>query len=270
MSKLHHAIRDIHRIDTLAGRRNPVNGLHPLCKLVVTVGYIVTVVSFPKYDVIGLLGMAVYPMALFILAELSVWESFRKMRLVLPLVCLVGILNPFLDKTVVMIGNAAVNGGILSMLTLILKGLFCVLASYLLIATTTIEKLCYAFRMLHLPKVMVTQLMLTYRYVTLLLEEAERMTQAYALRAPGQRGIHFKAWGSFIGQLLLRSMDRANDVYDSMQLRGYAGDYLYLREKISIRGRDMGYLIFWLGVFAVFRAFPVILLLGSLIGGNEG
>ena len=42
---------------------------------------------------------------------------------------------------------------------------------------------------------------------------------AYALRAPGEKGIHFRAWGSLLGQLLLRSVDRAQLVYESMLLR---------------------------------------------------
>ena len=53
------------------------------------------------------------------------------------------------------------------------------------------------------------------------------MTEAYSLRAPGQKGIHISAWGSFLGQLLLRSMDRAEALYHSMLLRGFRGEYYY-------------------------------------------
>ena len=51
------------------------------------------------------------------------------------------------------------------------------------------------------------------------------MQEAYQLRAPGQKGLHISAWGSFLGQLLLRSMDRAEALYESMELRGFSGDY---------------------------------------------
>lgn len=49
------------------------------------------------------------------------------------------------------------------------------------------------------------------------------VVQAYELRAPGQKGIHFKVWGSLMGQMLLRSMDRAEVIYESMCLRGFDG-----------------------------------------------
>ncbi len=266
MSKIGNAIHEIHYIDTLATRDQWVNSIHPLVKFVLTVGYIMTVVSFPKYDVPGLAGMIVYPLAVFLLSELSFWDSLKRLRLVLPLVCLVGILNPFFDRQAVTVAGIRMSAGVLSMLTLIMKGVFSVLASYLLIATTSVEKLCYAFRLLHIPRAMVTQFMLTYRYITVLLAEVNRITQAYALRAPDQKGIHFRVWGSLAGQLLLRSMDRAEDVYESMLLRGYRGDYGYMRERIAFRRQDAAYLAFWAGIFVLFRCFPVILLIGDLAG----
>ena len=63
--------------------------------------------------------------------------------------------------------------------------------------------------------------MLVYRYIIVLLKEIERMTDAYSLRAPGQTGLHYKVWGTMVGQLLLRSMDRAEELCRSMELRGF-------------------------------------------------
>lgn len=267
MSKIGNAIYEIHHMDTIASKDQWVNQLHPLVKFVLTVFYITVVVSFQKYDVIGLAGMAVYPLAIFILAEVSFKDSLKRLRVVLPLVCFVGILNPFFDKTVVNLGGLVMRAGILSMITLILKGILSVFASYLLIATTSIEKLCYAFRLIHVPKILVTQILLTYRYITVLLEEVNRITQAYSLRAPNQKGIHFKVWGSLTGQLLLRSMDRANTVYESMELRGYHGEFQYVGEKIHVRWQDVLYLAIWAGIFVLFRKVPVIWVVGNLIGG---
>lgn len=267
MSKIGNAIYEIHHMDTIAARNQWVNQIHPLVKFVLTVFYITMVVSFSKYDVFGLAGMGVYPLAVFILSEVSFKDSLKRLRVVLPLVCFVGILNPIFDKTMVNWGGLMFRAGILSMITLILKGVFSVLASYLLIATTSIEKLCYAFRLIHVPKILVTQILLTYRYISVLLEEVNRITQAYSLRAPNQKGIQFKVWGSLTGQLLLRSMDRANTVYESMELRGYHGEFQYVGEKIHVRRQDILYLGIWVGIFVLFRKVPVIWVIGNLAGG---
>ena len=69
----------------------------------------------------------------------------------------------------------------------------------------------------------------------MLLDEVSAMTQAYSLRAPGQKGIHISAWGTFLGQLLLRTMDRADDLYEAMMLRGFSGEFHYAAGKRSSR-----------------------------------
>ena len=177
----------------------------------------------------------------------------------------VGLFNPFFDKAVVLkLGNLAVTGGSLSMLTLMLKGLFCLMASFLLMATTPIDNLCAALRQLHVPKMLVTLLLLTYRYVGVMTEELAVMTDAYHLRAPGQKGIHISAWGSFLGQLLLRSMDRAQELYSSMLLRGYHQHFHYADIK-PFRKRDALYMIVCIAVFLLLRTVKVAELLGGTI-----
>lgn len=89
------------------------------------------------------------------------------------------------------------------------------------------------------------------------------MTDAYHLRAPGQKGIHISAWGSFLGQLLLRSMDRADELYQSMQLRGFCGDFYYADSTPCTLGAAM-YGVLWVGAFLLARCFDLPLLLGNL------
>lgn len=253
MGKLDSALYEIHHMDTMAERNQWVNHIHPLVKLIITVCFIAVTVSFSKYNMSGLLCMGVYPIVIFILGEIPLKDSLRRLRVVLPLVCLVGIFNPFFDRQpVVEVYGFTVTSGMFSMFTLMVKGVYGVLASYLLVATTSIEKICYAMRLLHIPSILVTQILLTYRYVSLLLGEANRIVQAYSLRAPNQKGVHVKVWGSLAGQLLLRSMDRANEVYESMELRGYRGEFYYA-SKVPCRGKDYLYLAVWVTVFGFIR-----------------
>lgn len=253
MSKLSGAYYEIHHMDQLANEKRWINQIHPLVKLIVTICYIAIAVSVNKYNLQGMLILGVYPIAVFILGELSFTDSLKRVRIILPLVCIVGIFNPFFDRQVVfIIGRVPITTGVLSMLTLILKGVYTVFATYLLIATTTIEKICYAMRMVHIPGILVTQILLTYRYISVLLKEANTITQAYSLRAPNQKGVHFKVWGSLIGQLLLRSVDRADNVYASMTLRGYRGEFHY-PDREQCRAKDYTYLAVWIAVLIILR-----------------
>ena len=228
MNKAQQASVELRAMDELAAQDSPMHRLSPLSKLFVTVLYIVVTVSFHKYDISGVFVMVLFPLVGYQVSMIPVHTCFHKLRVVMPLVCAVGLFNPFFDKQIVLyIGAVGVSGGVISMLTLMMKGIFCLMASFLLAATTSIEDICRALRQLHVPKLLTNLLLLTFRYVGLLLSEVAVMQQAYSLRAPGQKGVHISAWGSFLGQLLLRSMDRAEALYESMELRGFCGDFSY-------------------------------------------
>lgn len=265
MDKLSQAQAELREMDALAAADSPIHRLHPLSKLIVTILYITLVVSFSKYDLTGLFVMVLYPVLLYQAAGIPLSLCFYRLRVVLPLVCAVGLANPFLDRLPVMrLGSMVITGGMVSMVTLMLKGIFSLLASFLLIATTPMDALCAALRKLHVPGILVTLLLLTYRYIGVMLEEVAIMNDAYKLRAPGQKGIHISAWGSFLGQLLLRSMDRAEELYGSMRLRGFQGEFYYA-DVPPCRMGSIVYLLLCTMLFLIVRFVPVATLLGGLL-----
>jgi len=264
MNKIGHAVREIETIDSLARKKTGYNEIHPLPKLVITIVYLISVVSFGGEQLTGLLGMALYPFCIFLITGLSFRKALYRLRVVLPLVCIVGIFNPFINRTPALtIGTLVLSEGMLSFLTLMIKGLLCVLASYLLIATTTIEKICYAMRLIHIPNPIVVEVMLIYRYIAVIGREAESLTDSYSLRAPGQKGIHYKVWGTMIGRLLLRSMDRAETIYQSMCCRGYNGEFRFARVG-KAEPKDWIYFCVTLSLIILLKYIPVFELIGSM------
>jgi cobalt/nickel transport system permease protein len=265
MNQMEKALSELHEMDELAARRSFVHDLNALAKLLTTIAYILTVVSFDKYDLSGLFPLILYPAIVFQLSGIAPSVCFRKLRFVLPLVLAVGLFNPFFDREIVLtLGSLPVSGGVISMLTLMLKGVLALTASFLLMATTGIDGLCAALRQLHVPGVLVTLLLLTYRYVGVMTEEVGVMTTAYHLRAPGQKGIHHSAWGSFLGQLLLRSMDRAGELYSSMLLRGFRDEFPYAESR-KCTWRDAVWFTLCTGAFLFCRFVNAAQLLGSLV-----
>lgn len=264
MEKIDRALAEFNEMDELAAGRSLIHTLHPLSKLIITIAYIFITVSFDKYDLFGIITMVIYPVLMFEIAGVSIKACFYKLRLVLPLVLAVGIVNPFLDRGIItVIGSVRISGGVVSMLTLMMKGVFSLMASFILVATTQMDKLCAALRKVHVPSMIVTLLLLTYRYISVMIEQVSIMTEAYHLRAPDQKGIHISAWGSFLGQLLLRSMDRAQELYESMQLRGFEGEFYYA--DIEKAGASTWvYTALSAAFFILARYFDVAVLLGSL------
>lgn len=265
MSKINEAVHGMHYMDAVSAKDKWINHIHPLAKLIVTIGYILAVVSFDKYDVAGLAGMSIYLLAIIILGDIPIIHSIKQIKVVLIFACIVGIANPLIDRTQMgHIGEIIITGGMLSMISLVMKGVFAVIASYILIVTTSIEKICYALRLIHVPKELVTLILLIYRYVIVLLKEVERISDAYQLRAPKQKGIHVKAWGSLTGQLLLRSIDRAQVVYESMTLRGYTGEFS-VGQKKEPKIKSICYCILWLGIILLLREIPLFKIVGNIL-----
>ena len=264
MNKMQKALAELSEMDELAARRSPVHMLHPAAKLLTTIAYILITLSFDKYDLSGIVPMVIWPVLMFQISGVEVRTCFYKLHIVLPLVMAVGLFNPIFDRGILLsIGGISVSGGVISMLTLMLKGVFCLMVSFLLMAATKIDSLCAALRKLHVPGMLVSLLLLTYRYVGVMTEELAVMTEAYHLRAPGQKGIHISAWGSFLGQLLLRSMDRAQELYSSMMLRGYH-EHFHYADIERFRLRDALFMAVCILFFLILRYADVAQLVGGL------
>ena len=268
MNRLQNAISALHEVDAEAGRRGAESKIHPAARLFVCVLFIVLTVSFQRYDLWGLLAMSLYIIITGIWEDISFRRGFGRLRVIFLFLLFLGIANPFLDREVIThLGGLEITGGMISMATLLIKGILAVYGAYFLLMTTGIDGICLALRTFRVPAGGVTVILLIYRYILLLLKEVQRMWQAYHMRAPKQRGIHISVWGSFAGLLLLRSMDRANDVYHSMLLRGYDGASLsgFLQERDHFRkGRSIVYAAGWTAALFSLRMFPVFEAVGSL------
>ncbi len=269
MNKLQQAIAMLHEVDSEAGKSSARSRIHPAARLFVCVLFILLTVSFHKYNMMGLLGMGLYLLITGIWEELSFFKGLKRIRYILLLIALLGMANLFFDRNVILrLGSMNITGGMISMTTLFIKGMFTVYGAYFLLMETGIEGICAALGSFGIPKGGVTVVLLTYRYLILLLKEVQRLLQAYALRAPGQKGIHVRTWGSFVGLLLLRTMERGRDVYDSMLLRGYCGECFW--QEAGNRQISMGlsgiYAAAWTLVLITLRVFPVFQIAGSLLG----
>jgi cobalt/nickel transport system permease protein len=266
MTNIMNSLYNMRLLENLAGKETVIHRLHPLVKLLTTVVYITVVVSFGKYEISGLLPFLLYPVLVFILAELPVKPLLIRLLFVEPFIIGIGILNPLFDGQIYWLGGIAISRGWITFASLFLKCGLTVTAALLLIATTGMDGLAKALRMLKIPRLFVLQLLLTYRYISVLMEEVILILRAYSLRAPRQKGIHRNAWGSLAGQLILRTFDRGQRVYEAMCLRGFSGDY-YTGKDRGIRFMDLGYLAGWAVFIVIARICNISMLIGLWLTG---
>lgn len=255
MSKIDDSIYNIRLLDELSQKDTAIHSIHPISKLFTTIIYLIVVASFNRYEISGLLPLIMYPMVLILLAELPVSPILKRLLMVEPLIIGIGILNPLFDP----------RGWIIFASIMIKSGLT-VTACLILASTTGLDKIAQALRALKVPSLFVLQLLLTFRYISVLIEELARMMRAYSLRAPQQRGVSLKDSGSFVGQLLLRTFDRAQRIYHAMKLRGFNGEY-HSYDQSNVKLKDMMYIIAWSIFFIAARVYNIPAFLGLLIEG---
>jgi cobalt/nickel transport system permease protein len=269
MPRLETAIYDLGRLDLLAENDTVIHRLDPRAKVLTTFIFIVFVISFDRYEIARLLPFFIFPALLIGIADLPFGFLFRKLILVSPFVLFIGSFNPFFDREILFqLGTFEISGGWLSFLSILLRFTLTVGACLLLIATTGFTAICMALGKLGAPRIFSVQLLLLYRYLFILTEESIRMIRAYTLRAFSKKRIRYPIFRQLLGNLLLRTMDRAQRIHMAMLSRAFSGDIRIARQ-FNFKTAEVIYLSGCILMFTILRFINISEILGKLItGGN--
>ena len=174
-------------LDTLSYKDTAIHRLDPRTKVIATIAFVVTVVSFPKYEITGLIPFFIFPALIFLweislcgsscgrflLSRHSQFSSASSIPCLMTMLCIA-------------LYGIHVSGGWISFLSILLKFLLTISAAFLLISTTSFPGICHALRKLRMPEMFISQLLFLYRYIFVLVEEALRMVRARDMRSFGK------------------------------------------------------------------------------------
>jgi len=213
---------ELYALEQLAIGNTLIHRLHPLVKLLSTVLFIIIVVSFNRYALGRLIPFFLFPAIIIALSDTPYSMLFKRFLIALPFCLFAGISNVFFDKAVAFeIGGIVISFGLLSLFTILFKCYLCVMAVLILVSVTPLSELTFEMRRLKIPFIFIVIFEMIYRYIGVLLNELFLMNTAYCLRNTNKKGIEMRDMGSFTGQLLIRSFDRADRIYNAMKCRGY-------------------------------------------------
>ena len=258
---------NIGRLDQLSYQETCVHRLDPRAKVIATMLFLVTIISFPKYEIVALAPFFLYPVLLITVGEIPVRFIIKKILVVSPFAVFIGIFNPLLDtRTFAVIPGFFVSAGWISFFSILLKFTLTISAALLLIATTSFPGVCHALRRLGFPALFVSQLLFLYRYLFVLMEEAMRIIRARDMRSFGSRGTGVKVFVRLIGILFLRTVDRAERIYYAMLSRGFQGDIPSLKRS-RIAAADLAFMAATFSFLGVFRFFRITEGIGRVVQG---
>jgi cobalt/nickel transport system permease protein len=263
MASVENSFFDIGTMDRISAQDTVIHRLDPRVKVLATLVFIVCVVSFGKYEVAALMPFFVYLAVLIAVGNLPVLYLVKRVLIVAPFAFLIGIFNPFLDREVMIhLGSAGIAGGWVSFASIMLRFVLTVGAALILIASTGFNAVCMALDRMGIPRVFVIQLLFLYRYLFVLGDEASRMGRARSLRSFQGKGAGIRVFGSLAGNLLLRTLDRAQRIHLAMLCRGFDGT-IRLSRPMSIGGKDVAFLVGWSAFFLIMRIYNLPHLLGN-------
>ncbi len=259
---------DIGKMDELGRGDSPAHRLDARVKTLVTLVFLVAVMSFPRYEISALIPFLLYPVVLVMIGRIPPGYLLRKVAIAAPFAVVIGIVNPLLDRSpVMMLGGVAISGGWVSFASLMIRFGLTVGTALALVACTGIHRLCAGLEQLGVPRAFAVQILFLYRYLFVVSEEGQRVRRGVAMRAGERRTLSYGVYASLIGHLLIRSMDRAQRVYRAMLARGFDGEIRVLRAR-PFQWTDAVYLLGWVGFFVMARCLNLADWLGRIFVGG--
>ncbi len=259
-NRLQYALCELDALERTARTESPLHRLDARAKLLATAAFLLAMLSVPLSRLSEILFYALFPLVTAAMGGMRFGPIFRRSMLVLPFAALIGLFNLFYEKEPALrIGQLVVTEGWIDFFAILLRGMLSVQALLVLVGSTGFFGLCRGLQRLGVPRMLTVQLLFVYRYLHLLLDEALRMSQAREARSFGRRSFPLAVWGTLVGQLFIRTCDRAEQIHCAMLARGFTGripDYAGTRTRW--RRADTLYLATWTGVFALARLlYPV-------------
>jgi len=202
---MRHDFLDRHaRLDT------PVHRLPAALKLAAALSLVVAVVLLPPSRPEFLAAVAVFLLAVAGIGRIP-WRFLAwRLALLEPFVLGVAILALFGP------------GGWRLFLFLVAKCTLCLLAMVLLSNTTPFSEILRVLKAVRTPALLVTTLSLMYRYLFVLVDEAQRMKRARMSRTfVPLRSHSWHAMATVVSGLFLRASERAERIYAAMSARGW-------------------------------------------------
>jgi cobalt/nickel transport system permease protein len=243
-------------LDQYATLESPVHRLDARAKIIPFFALIVISVSTPPEAWKAFLGYGAFLAAMAAVSRLPLGYILRRAWIIVPFVAMAALFIPFMKDGEYQPGAGwpgVSRSGLMMFWNVAVKSGVAVLSAILLSSTTPFPSLMRGFERLRAPRLLVMLASFAYRYIFVLVDEAERMERARDSRCYGGRWLwQGKVIGQMIGTLFLRSYERSERVYAAMVSRGFDGRIVAPAESRMAAG-DWAFVAASVGFFAALR-----------------
>lgn len=212
-------------LDKYSDLSSPLHSLSATAKVIVFLVLIVVCVTTAPSAYLSFGGYLTFLAACLAVSHVPVIHVLRRSLVVVPFLAMAALSIPFFSRAAE--GRNAVTGahpGLIVFQGIALKSFVSVCSLILLSAITPFPHFLSALRKLGTPRLLISLMSFTYRYLFLMIEEFERMVRARDARCYGGGWLwQTRVVGRMVGTFFVRSYERAERVYNAMAARGFDG-----------------------------------------------
>jgi cobalt/nickel transport system permease protein len=197
-------------LDRYSRLDSPVHRLPTAVKLLATFCVIVATVTVPFAATWFFVVTAGVLLVTAAFSTVPWWFIFKRLLLLEPLALGIAVMALFQPN------------GTMIFLSIVTKSTLCLFTVILLSNTTPFDGILRSLGRIGVPGLLITILALMYRYLFVLIDEGERLSRARMSRTFSTNRVRrWQTLGSLIGQLFVRSTERAERIYAAMTARGW-------------------------------------------------
>ncbi|KZX10073.1 cobalt ECF transporter T component CbiQ [Methanobrevibacter filiformis] len=253
----------INTIEQESCKNSIIHDLDGRIKLILT--FIVIIYAVYTTDLLVLLLMEMYLIALVLLSKISLSYFAKRILMILPFGGFIAIFQPFLKAGAVLytlpFGLTITYEGVVFGALLLSRLIICLSTVVLLSSVTPLESIVNSMRKLGFPKEIAMILSMTIRYLFLFFDELENIRNAQKSRC-------FNIWnkktsylwrlkqvGYTIMMIFLKSFEKGEFVYFSMLGRGYTGEAVAYNKQSKIVKLDYFIIILTVAIIILIELF---------------
>jgi len=233
-------------LDKYSDLTSIVHRLDPRVKIICFFIFILTIVSTPPQELVRFSGYFLMLLILLLISRVPLFYVLARSLVIIPFVLLIAIFIPFFEGGEVAgsynfltLTLTISHKGILILQNILIKSWLSVLTLTILTSTTKFSSLLKALEILRVPRVLILIASFFYRYVFLLADEIIRIKNARDSRSFGRnKFFQLKVIGYMLGELFIKTYERAERIYLAMLSRGFNGT-IYTLESFQIDRLDL-------------------------------
>lgn len=185
--------------------------LNPVLKIIFSLLLIICVSTSRGY----LYTFSILAFALIIICFMDIENMLKilKITMVIPIF------------TFIMLIPSIVYGNVINSLLIVMKVFVTLMIVNILSNTTKWSQITKALKVFHIPDIFLMVFDITIKYIYILGEFSLDMFYALKIRSVGKNKNKYVSVSKIMGNLFLKSKDMGEEMYSSMECRGFTGEY---------------------------------------------